>query len=97
MSVVLATTWSLKSACVVGSILVSTSTFMQYVLVLFDANVLFPIANLKATKYASSAMLRATEPCDNGKVDRFDGLAVLPHGAVSVRPICQSPSRFYFV
>lgn len=43
---------------------------------------LFPTANLKATNQASSAMLKATEPCDNGNIVRFDGPAALPHGAV---------------
>jgi hypothetical protein len=77
MSVVLATTWSLKSLCCVGSLPLSV-IYSSVPLV----HSLFPSASLKATKYASSAMLNATEPCDKGKTVRFDGPTALPHGAV---------------
>jgi hypothetical protein len=42
---------------------------------------LFPRASLNATCHASSAILNATEPCESGKIERFDGPSGLPHGA----------------
>jgi hypothetical protein len=49
---------------------------------LLQGDVLFPNASLKATFQASSATVKATEPCDSGNVVRFEGPFGLPHGPV---------------